>query len=841
MPPGFLEDFAARFEEEGLQECVETIASHMMARCSRLSLLADAATPLALLERLARCKPIARALTRSPRWLPRQQDGRTLEFQSLLGSAFGISALSDPTTRTPFRQPDVAAQCFSDPDQRAPTDLHHSRGSIQMAAGQLRRSLHAITMAFLQNKDTRDSMLSWLAAVLDSNSERDKMRPDMKKAGTDGFMLNVAGVMLQLCEPFMDPLTGKAWPRLDARYVSDPAARTPCSLEITRLGADSEAVRGWAGAGGSGGSGAPYHFICECFFMTTQALRLGLLKTMEFMRSMGRAVQHYQEDLATAEAALQANPSNYRARMEADACRAAVAIYKSRLHCYDALLQDRTLLTDALAFYRLLSAYLLRLASPSAARGGPPSLPLPLPAPMEFTQLPEFYVEDMCELLLWVGRVGPQLVESRKMEELMSFFTVFLGSPAYVKNPYLRGKMVEALHSYMPPEDPGEGSAGGAASWRRRRTHALSSQTELATLFEVHPLVVQNMVKSLIELYIDIEFTDRHNVFYEKFTTRYQIGEVLAHLWNLPQHRAAWQAVARDHPKLYVRFINMMINDSQHLLQEALETLPRVQETERLMEDAPAWAALPAAEREDRQSALQQHQRVLGSDFYLASVCVRTMQYTSEDRAVAPLFFQAEVRDRMARILDFFLKYLTVPEERKKLKVKDPERYNWRPKELIAQLAAIHLNLYRTHQQEWVEAIVADEGYYGNAPQMFPEMLGVLRTLGLMGAQDVADLQALVAQVEQTKLATTAEEEAFDEVPDEFEDPLLGGIMKDPVLLPSGQVVDRKTIVQQLMNDPRDPFNRQPMTEDDLVPQTELQQQIQQWLAEQRANRMQQG
>lgn len=44
-----------------------------------------------------------------------------------------------------------------------------------------------------------------------------------------------------------------------------------------------------------------------------------------------------------------------------------------------------------------------------------------------------------------------------------------------------------------------------------------------------------------------------------------------------------------------------------------------------------------------------------------------------------------------------------VPEERKKLKVKDPERYHWRPRELIAQLARIHLNLYRTHPDQWAE------------------------------------------------------------------------------------------------------------------------------------------
>jgi hypothetical protein len=44
-----------------------------------------------------------------------------------------------------------------------------------------------------------------------------------------------------------------------------------------------------------------------------------------------------------------------------------------------------------------------------------------------------------------------------------------------------------------------------------------------------------------------------------------------------------------------------------------------------------------------------------------------------------------------------------VPEERKKLKVRDPDKYNWRPRELISQLARIHLHLYRTHPHQWVE------------------------------------------------------------------------------------------------------------------------------------------
>lgn len=57
----------------------------------------------------------------------------------------------------------------------------------------------------------------------------------------------------------------------------------------------------------------------------------------------------------------------------------------------------------------------------------------------------------------------------------------------------------------------------------------------------------------------------------------------------------------------------------------------------------------------------------------------------------------------------------------------------------------------------------------------------------------------------------------------------------------TGNIIDRKSAVQHLLNDPRDPFNRQPMSEADLEPQPELRQRIQDWVAQQRAaSRMQQ-
>ena len=57
--------------------------------------------------------------------------------------------------------------------------------------------------------------------------------------------------------------------------------------------------------------------------------------------------------------------------------------------------------------------------------------------------------------------------------------------------------------------------------------------------------------------------------------------------------------------------------------------------------------------------------------------------------------------------------------------MKDPERYNWHPKRLIAALARIHLNLFAARRRDWVAAVAADTDYYGRAPQLLRELVSV--------------------------------------------------------------------------------------------------------------------
>ena len=57
---------------------------------------------------------------------------------------------------------------------------------------------------------------------------------------------------------------------------------------------------------------------------------------------------------------------------------------------------------------------------------------------------------------------------------------------------------------------------------------------------------------------------------------------------------------------------------------------------------------------------------------------------------------------------------------RRKLKVKDPENYHWRPKELLAAICSIYIHLGRADAQGVLASAIAADGRCYR-PDMFPE------------------------------------------------------------------------------------------------------------------------
>ena len=126
---------------------------------------------------------------------------------------------------------------------------------------------------------------------------------------------------------------------------------------------------------------------------------------------------------------------------------------------------------------------------------------------------------------------------------------------------------------------------------------------------------------------------------------------------------------------------------------------------------------------------------------------------------------------------------------------------------------------------------VATNGFYD--ANVYQKCAHILQRTNLVDSQSILSFLEFASAVEKISKENADEEEMLGEVPDEFMDPLMCTIMKDPVTLPtSGYVVDRSTINQHLLNDESDPFTRAPLTVDQLVPNEELKARILSWLAD---------
>lgn len=186
-------------------------------------------------------------------------------------------------------------------------------------------------------------------------------------------------------------------------------------------------------------------------------------------------------------------------------------------------------------------------------------------------------------------------------------------------------------------------------------------------------------------------------------------------------------------------------------------------------------------------------------------------------------------------MLNYFLKYLT-GSERRKLKISNAKEYNFNPKELLVSILEIYLHLASAGggDDAFVAAIAADGMSYRD--EMFHEALGVVEQFQLLPPNEIALLESLAERVRVAASEGAKEEEIFGDIPEEFLDPIQYTLMRDPVILAtSGNTLDRTTITRHLLSDAKDPFNRMPLTVDQLTPNTQLKQRIDQWVADQKA------
>ncbi|XP_012517955.1 PREDICTED: ubiquitin conjugation factor E4 B [Propithecus coquereli] len=789
LPYGFIQELVrtTHQDEEVFKQIFIPILQGLALAAKECSLDSDYFKyPLMALGELCETKfgkthPVCNLVASLPLWLPKSLSpgsGRELQRLSYLGAFFSFSVFAEDDAK-------VVEKYFSGPA----ITLENTRVVSQSLQHYLelgRQELFKILHSILLNGETREAALGYMAAVVNANVKKAQMQTDDRLVSTDGFMLNFLWVLQQLS-------TKIKLETVDPTYIFHPRCRITLPNDETRVNATMEDVNDWLTE--LYGDQPPFSepkFPTECFFLTLHAHHLSILpscrryiRRLRAIRELNRTV----EDLKNNESQWKDSPLATRHREMLKRCKTQLKKLVRCKACADAGLLDESFLRRCLNFYGLLIQLLLRILDPAY-----PDVTLPLNSdvPKVFAALPEFYVEDVAEFLFFIVQYSPQVLYEPCTQDIVMFLVVMLCNQNYIRNPYLVAKLVEVMFMTNPAVQP--------------RTQ------KFFEMIENHPLATKLLVPSLMKFYT--VWVEAHFL-WDVQLVAFCFREICDHV----RYNCFFSS-----GKQFVRYINMLINDTTFLLDESLESLKRIHEVQEEMKNKEQWDQLPRDQQQARQSQLAQDERVSRSYLALATETVDMFHILTKQ--VQKPFLRPELGPRLAAMLNFNLQQLCGPKCRD-LKVENPEKYGFEPKKLLDQLTDIYLQL---DCARFAKAIADDQRSYSK--ELFEEVISKMRKAGIKSTIAIEKFKLLAEKVEEIVAKNARAEIDYSDAPDEFRDPLMDTLMTDPVRLPSGTIMDRSIILRHLLNSPTDPFNRQTLTESMLEPVPELKEQIQAWMRE---------
>lgn len=741
--------------------------------------------------------PLCDTLTKHDYFIP-EVAPQDIEVASFLGPFFRLSPL----------QADVAKTYFMGATSQPDNVIRNAQSSLRLALKTHQDELFDIVNVMIKTgKEPRERTLDWFALTVNANHKRRAMQVDFKTVSTDALMVNVTTILDRLCEPFMDATFAKI-DRIDVDYLRR-SPRVNIDDE-TKINADQKASDEFYSQTAAGTN----NFISEVFFLTIAAHHYGTEAANTQLQNKERTIRRLEKEIVNMEAERVKYISN---PVQLQMFDRAFKKYKDQLEqskyevqATRGVLLDETTQGRSMQLMRYVIVWLLRLASGKNLPKEQLELPLPGSQNQVFSCLPEYFMEDVVDNFKFISRNMPWIIQSTQCEELVTFCITFLRNSEYIKNPYLKSGLVTILfHGVFPIQNRAKGVLGDVLN---------ASQ-----------FAYKHLLHSLMKFYIEAESTGTHTQFYDKFNIRYEIFQVIRCIWPNTVYRDNLATEARINTDFFVRFVNMLLNDVTFVLDESFTAFKSIHDLTEELRNVPA--DMDANEKQEKEEALNSAKSKAKSYMQLTNETVSMLKMFTE--ALADSFTKTEIVQRLADMLDYNLDALT-GSKKGDLKVENSEEYGWRPREMLSDIADVYLNL--RSKAAFQLAVARDGRSY--KPANFATAAKIMGRFALKSEEQLRQWDKLAKTIARTKEEDDKAEEDLGEIPDDFLDPLLATLMEDPIILPKSKMtVDRSTIRSHLLSDPTDPFNRQPMTIEEVIPNEELKKQIDEWMAQRKAKK----
>jgi ubiquitin conjugation factor E4 B len=126
--------------------------------------------------------------------------------------------------------------------------------------------------------------------------------------------------------------------------------------------------------------------------------------------------------------------------------------------------------------------------------------------------------------------------------------------------------------------------------------------------------------------------------------------------------------------------------------------LSQIRESQKLMASGEEWQRMSPEDQQTEQRSLQQAEQKATHYLTLAGSTIHLLHYITTE-IVEPFLTEA-FAGRMAQLLDYYIAKLVQPKD---FKVDNAEQYNFKPRELLAEIVGIFIHL--GGQESFVQAV----------------------------------------------------------------------------------------------------------------------------------------
>lgn len=794
---------------------------------------------LSLIEAMLLNKSITMAIHQVPTFHPTNLNSKQLELNSILGRIFRISPLL----------PKISILNYSDDMSKQQINSVHE--SLQASYPiTIQKSFNIVDKLVRASEDSRLAVLTWMSDLVNKSHLRVGEHSNPKDLASDSLMLNITLVLIKLTLPIIKDGSLSRIDKISIDYlnyrnrlidINDETKINSTNQEFNEYYSDKMYEKD-----------KRLNFISECFYLTLTYLHYGLggmiITGNKNNKMLKQAKEQFNQmrDLIENKlhgVNLQNNPMAKILMSRLEPMKVNIKRMTALKLSIEMFFHGRDLQLEVFDVIIGSIEYFIRLIDPNhkyhpSMGNFFESLKIPIHnfdndinklddieylrklSPVPFKYFPELYLEGIINYCHFISKINnnPMYQNNGKLTKLIEFSIVILRCPELVSNPHLKARLTEVLFFGSLPLQMSNGH---------------QEDGYMIQIFNEDKIIKKNLLISLLDFYVMVEKTGASSQFYDKFNSRYHISYIVEQLWKFDEFKADLKRISENLQQFFVRLIARMLNDTTFLMDESLNHLHTIHECQKelILRSNPNYQPSSEDEEstEDLKKRLTESENMAKTYVQLSNKTIHLFNLFTKE---APRSFViVEIVDRLAGMLNYNLQAL-VGKKCNELKVKNPEEYKFDPKELLFQLLSIYINL--SNEEEFVLAIARDGRSF--EPENVKKAVQILKRAYIV-PNDEWEIKILgfTKRAEEAAKMDADEELELGEVPDEYLDPLMYTLMKDPVILPTSKVsMDRSVLKAHLMNDPTDPFNRMPLKLEEVEDDLELKSKIQEWIKSRR-------